>query len=86
MQARKVPVEDEPRLPVDWGQANMEVADKLPISERTKKFQVSSLLENFGVRCGTDLILLCFQDRHPCLNCTQVQDDSLCQNWSLHPL
>jgi len=43
--------------------ANKEIADKLHISERTVKFHVSRLLEKFGVRRRTDLILLCFQDR-----------------------
>ena len=45
--------------------ANKEIADKLHISERTVKFHVSSLLEKFGVRRRTDLILQYFQDRPP---------------------
>jgi len=45
--------------------ANKEIADRLHISERTVKFHVSSLLEKFGVRRRSDLILLCFQDRSP---------------------
>jgi DNA-binding NarL/FixJ family response regulator len=46
-------------------QANKEIAGKLHISERTVKFHVSSLLEKFGVRRRSDLILLCFQDGSP---------------------
>ncbi len=44
-------------------QANKEIADRLHISERTVKFHVSSLLEKFGVRRRTDLVLLWFQNR-----------------------
>ena len=45
--------------------ANKEIAGKLHISERTVKFHVSSVLEKFGVRRRSDLILLYFQDRPP---------------------
>ena len=43
--------------------ANKEIGDKLNISERTVKFHVSRLLEKFGVRRRTDLILLWYQSR-----------------------
>lgn len=43
--------------------ANKEIADKLHITERTVKFHVSRLLEKFGVRRRSDLILHCLQDR-----------------------
>jgi len=42
---------------------NKEIGKKLHISERTVKFHVSRLLEKFGVRRRTDLILLWFQNR-----------------------
>lgn len=45
--------------------ANKEIAQKLHISERTVKFHVSSLLNKFGVRRRSDLILLCYQSRPP---------------------
>jgi DNA-binding NarL/FixJ family response regulator len=45
--------------------ANKEIGDKLNISERTVKFHVSSLLQKFGVRRRSDLLLYCFQDRSP---------------------
>lgn len=43
--------------------SNKEIGDALHISERTVKFHVSRLLEKFGVRRRTDLILLWFQSR-----------------------
>lgn len=43
--------------------SNKEIGDGLHISERTVKFHVSRLLEKFGVRRRTDLILLWFQSR-----------------------
>jgi DNA-binding NarL/FixJ family response regulator len=43
--------------------SNQEIADGLHISERTVKFHVSRLLEKFGVRRRTDLILLWFHSR-----------------------
>jgi len=43
--------------------ANKEIASKLYISERTVKFHVSNLLNKFGVRRRSDLILLCYQRR-----------------------
>ncbi len=42
--------------------SNKEIALHLNISERTVKFHVSNLLEKFGVRRRTDLILMCFQE------------------------
>jgi DNA-binding NarL/FixJ family response regulator len=43
--------------------SNKEIGEELHISERTVKFHVSRLLEKFGVRRRTDLILLWFQNR-----------------------
>jgi DNA-binding NarL/FixJ family response regulator len=43
--------------------ANKEIASKLNISERTVKFHVANVLNKFGVRRRSDLILLCYQQR-----------------------
>ena len=47
--------------------ANKEIAGRLHISERTVKFHVSSVLQKYGVRRRTDLLLLWFQNRSPVL-------------------
>jgi DNA-binding NarL/FixJ family response regulator len=43
--------------------SNKQIGEELHISERTVKFHVSRLLDKFGVRRRTDLILLWFQNR-----------------------